>query len=61
MNQSIPPQIQKLPFPRREFGPDRRLRDLAAQADELSDRGSALLDRWKNEARDRRWTCEEIL
>jgi hypothetical protein len=54
-------QIQKLPFPRKEFGPDRRLRDLAAHADAISDRGSALLDRWKNEARDRQWNPDRII
>jgi hypothetical protein len=61
MIQTTTPQIQKLPFPRKEFGPDRRLRDLAAHADEISDRGSALLDRWKNESIDRQWHPDQII
>lgn len=54
-------RIQRLYITRREFGPDRRLRELASHADDLSERGSALLEFWKDEVRDRRWTREEIL
>ncbi len=61
MTENNPTRIQRLYVLRREFGSDRRLRQLAAHADELSDRGSALLQTWQDEVRDRRWTCEEIL